>query len=108
MQDCILYNCDARIEMSVEDAMYEPQGNGIEVGMLRFLLDNEIPVNQLLVEKSRVSTLETCIPFNPVKKRQLVVIKPSNNSSYVRLVLKGAPEYVIIRLIINYILYKLN
>jgi P-type E1-E2 ATPase len=34
--DCIVQNCDSRIEMS-SDARYEPQGNGTEVGMLRFL-----------------------------------------------------------------------
>lgn len=36
IKDCIILNCDSRIEMS-EDARYKPEGNGTEVGMLRFL-----------------------------------------------------------------------
>lgn len=36
IRDCIIYNCDSRIEMSY-DAKYIPVGNGIEVGMLKFL-----------------------------------------------------------------------
>ena len=34
--DCIVKNCDARVEMS-EEGFYEPTGNGTEVAMLRFL-----------------------------------------------------------------------
>lgn len=36
IKDCIILNCDSRIEMS-EDAKYEAEGNGTEVAMLRFL-----------------------------------------------------------------------
>jgi len=36
VEDCIILNCDSRVEMSVE-ARYTPEGNGTEVGMLRFL-----------------------------------------------------------------------
>lgn len=36
VQDCIILNCDSRVEMSL-DAKYTPEGNGTEVGMLRFL-----------------------------------------------------------------------
>jgi len=49
--DCIVYNCDARVEMGVEEARYEPQGNGIEAGMLRFLQDNDIAVHELMVRR---------------------------------------------------------
>mmetsp|Transcript_9193 Transcript_9193/g.6951 ORF Transcript_9193/g.6951 Transcript_9193/m.6951 type:complete len:156 (-) Transcript_9193:960-1427(-) len=35
------------------------------------------------------------IPFDPVRKRALVVIRPHKESKYVRVVLKGAPEFVI-------------
>ena len=47
IKDCIIMNCDARIEMS-EDANYEPQGNGTEVGMLKFLMQNGYPVQDML------------------------------------------------------------
>ena len=38
--------------------------------------------------------METSIPFGPVNKRQVVAIKPSHTAEYVRIVIKGAPEYV--------------
>lgn len=47
VKNCIIFNCDARIEMS-DDAKYTPEGNGTEVGMLRFLQDNDIEVQELL------------------------------------------------------------
>jgi magnesium-transporting ATPase (P-type) len=36
LKDSILYNCDARVEMS-DEATYEPEGNPTECGMLYFL-----------------------------------------------------------------------
>lgn len=36
IKESILFNCNARIEMT-ESCMYEPQGSGTEVGLLRFL-----------------------------------------------------------------------
>ena len=36
IQESILYNCDARIEMD-DQAYYVPVGNGTEVGLLKFL-----------------------------------------------------------------------
>lgn len=36
LKDCIIMNCDARVEMSL-DGFYKPEGNGTEVAMLKFL-----------------------------------------------------------------------
>jgi magnesium-transporting ATPase (P-type) len=91
--DCIVYNCDARIEMSIE-GFYEPEGNGIEAGMLRFIQDNDIEAHELLVKKNRECIIETVIPFDPTRKRQVVIIRPGKDSKYVRVVIKGAPEFV--------------
>jgi len=44
VRDCIIYNSGSRIEMS-DDALYEPYGNGTEIGLLRFLTDNEISIH---------------------------------------------------------------
>ena len=41
--DCIVKNCDARVEMS-EEGNFEPVGNGTECAMLHFLQENEISV----------------------------------------------------------------
>jgi magnesium-transporting ATPase (P-type) len=41
--DCIIKNCDARVEMSA-DGFYEPVGNGTETAMLSFLQYNGVIV----------------------------------------------------------------
>jgi P-type E1-E2 ATPase len=43
VQESILYNCDARVEM--EHLTYEATGNATECAFLRFLQDAEIPVH---------------------------------------------------------------
>lgn len=76
------------------DARYIPDGNGTEVAMLRFLQDNELPIQDLMIYKQRNSEFECQIPFNSERKRQTTVIRPYKGCSYVRIVMKGAPEYV--------------
>lgn len=78
-----------------ENAKYIPVGNGMEVAMLRFLQHNKIEVQDLLSRRQRKSELQTKIPFGPERKRQLVAYKPTEKSEYVRVVIKGAPEYVV-------------
>lgn len=92
--DIIILNNDARIEMS-EDAKYIPNGNGTEVAMLKFLQENNVPIQDLMTNRQRVSEFECTIPFNPIRKRQATVYRPYNGCSYVRIVLKGAPEKVL-------------
>jgi len=91
--NCIVLNNDARVEMSI-DARYVPDGNGTEVAMLRFLQENEVPVHDLVIEKQRKSEFECQIPFNSERKRQTTVTRPYKGCDYVRIVMKGAPEYV--------------
>ena len=86
-------NNDARVEMS-EDAKYVPEGNGTEVAMLRFLQENELPIQDLMAEMTRKAEFECKIPFNSNRKRQTTVIRPHAGCNYVRIVVKGAPEYV--------------
>jgi magnesium-transporting ATPase (P-type) len=94
IKDCIILNCDARVEMS-EDARYEPTGNGTEAGLLKFLQLNEFAIQDLLTQRQRLGLVETGIPFGPIRKRQLVAIRPSPTTDYVRVVVKGAPEYIL-------------
>jgi Ca2+-transporting ATPase len=46
IKECILYNCEARIEMDA--TTYIPVGNGTEVGLLKFLQNADIPVHLLI------------------------------------------------------------
>jgi magnesium-transporting ATPase (P-type) len=94
IQDCIILNSDARVEMS-DDGRYVPVGNSIEVGMLKFLQQSNIEVQDLLVQKSRNSILETHLPFSPERKRQLVAYRPDASADYIRIIIKGAPEYIL-------------
>jgi Ca2+-transporting ATPase len=91
--DCIVYNCDSRVEMS-DDAMYEACGNGTEVGMLRFLQQNDYEIQNLLTRKARECIVETNIPFGPIRKRQVVAIRQSKDHNIVKVIIKGAPEYI--------------
>lgn len=43
IKKCLYINSDCRIEMS-DDALYVPEGNGTEIGLLKFLTDNEIAI----------------------------------------------------------------
>lgn len=94
IKDCVILNNDARIEMS-DDGRYIPVGNGIEVGMLKFLQNSNVEVQDLLVKRQRESILETHLPFSPERKRQLVAIRPHADAENIRIVIKGAPEYII-------------
>lgn len=78
-----------------DDAKYVPNGNGTEVAMLKFLQENDIAIQDLMTNRERVSEFECCIPFNPSRKRQATVYRPFNGCKYVRIVVKGAPEYVL-------------
>ena len=93
LTDCVMMNCDARVEMS-EDAKYVPSGNGTEVGILRFMQDNDVEIEELLTKRQRESEWECQIPFGPLRKRMTTVIRPFKGCDHVRVVCKGAPEYV--------------
>lgn len=48
-----------------------------------------------MIKKIRDGEHECSIPFGPVRKRQVEVIRPYKGCDYVRVVVKGAPEYVL-------------
>jgi magnesium-transporting ATPase (P-type) len=63
--------------------------------MLKFLQRNEFAIQDLLATRERAGRLETVIPFGPERKRSLVAVRQTANSNYIRVVVKGAPEYVL-------------
>jgi len=91
IQESILYNVEARIEM--EQTTYSPVGNCTEVAFLKFLQDAEIPVH-LLIQKKLGNIRATC-PFSSVTKRSITVVRNPDNHNVVTFYLKGAPEEVI-------------
>ena len=88
IQDSILVNCEARIEMN-DKAFYEPVGNGTEVALLKFLQDAEVPVHELI--KKKIGFVEYNVPFSSIFKRSIVAIRYPD-LDIVRVFVKGAPE----------------
>ena len=93
-QNCLLLNTEARMEMGDDDVKYTPQGSPVEVGLLRFLIEQEVPVQDALVDRERNYKLKTMIPFSSDRKRMTVAYELPGNKK-VRVVVKGAPEFVV-------------
>jgi len=91
IQESILYNCEARIEM--DTTTYVPVGNGTEVGLLRFLQDADIPVH-LLIQK-KLGQIRMISPFSSEKKRSIVALNSPDRQGRVCVYMKGAPEMII-------------
>lgn len=92
IQESILYNCEARIEMD-DKAFYVPVGNGTETGFIKFLQDAEIPVHDEIHKK--LGKIETVVPFSTIRKRSLTALRHPDHDDFVRVFMKGAPEIVV-------------
>lgn len=92
LQESILYNCDARIEMN-DEAYYVPVGNGTEVGLIKFLQDAEIPVHDLI--KKKLGRIEAVIPFSTIRKRSIAAVRHPDVEDLIRVYIKGAPEIIV-------------
>lgn len=92
IQESILYNCEARIEMD-DKAYYVPVGNGTETGFIKFLQDAEIPVHDDILKK--LGKIETVVPFSTIRKRSLTALRHPDHDDFVRVFMKGAPEIVV-------------
>lgn len=97
VKSCIIMNTDVRIEHDDDQFMYEPKGQPLEVGMVQFLLENEYNVPDELITRELYARKVAQIPFDQNLKRMTVVRQIPNNAyeDQVRIVVKGAPEYVI-------------
>jgi magnesium-transporting ATPase (P-type) len=78
----------------MNDSQYQPNGNAVDVALLEMLIDQEQPVQTLLVERERSYSLQASIPFSSTRKRRTVAYKLPNENT-VRVVVKGAPEYIV-------------
>jgi len=91
IKECVLYNCDARIEMDA--TQYVPVGNGTEVGLLKFLQNADIPVHLLIQRK--LGRIRMISPFSSETKRSIVALDCPDRPGRVCVYLKGAPEIII-------------
>ena len=101
---CVLLNTEARMEMAdSNDAdpfappQYFPSGSPVEVGLFRWLIRQEktVPIQSILVERERAHELKTMIPFSTERKRMTVAYGLPGEDQMVRVVVKGAPEYLV-------------
>jgi len=113
LQNCLILNSDARMQMIHNK--YEPAGSPVEVGLMKMLIEHDLPVQERLIDRERFFELKTMIPFSSERKRMTVAYGlPADwnstsrsaedmlraqqnqfNTEFVRVVVKGAPENVI-------------
>ena len=91
--DCIIMNCDAHMQM--KGIEYQPIGSPVEVGLLKLLLNNNVNVQDKLIERENQQELMLWIPFSSDRKRMTVAYTLKEDPETVRLVTKGAPEYIV-------------
>jgi len=56
-----------------DKALYEPVGNGTEVGFIRFLQDAEIPVHDMI--RKKLGKIEAVVPFSTIRKRSITAVR---------------------------------
>lgn len=91
----IILNNTARIEMNDDTQMYEPQGSSVEAGMLKFLINQEVPVVEMMRQRDKNAIRHTFIPFSPQRKIMTVAYQTHGPNSPVEVIVKGAPEVII-------------
>lgn len=71
--ECILNNTDVRIETNDKEFKYEPRGQALEVGLIKFLIDNQIDVPDRLIERNKHHKKLALFPFDQDLKRMTTV-----------------------------------
>jgi len=62
--ECILCNNDVRIEENDSSMMYEPQGQEIEVALVKFLVDNQKDIHSEFINRNRNAVKICQMPFD--------------------------------------------
>ena len=52
VKECLVSNTDVRIETDDDNCKYEPHGQPLEVGLIKFLLDNNEDVQNLFIHRN--------------------------------------------------------
>ena len=55
IRESIIANSDVRIEVDDDLCIYEPKGQAIEVGLIKFLMDNEEDIQNKLIARNQFS-----------------------------------------------------
>jgi len=112
--ESIIANTDVRIEIAEQkiefsddedelgnkrepehEYLYEPRGQELEVGLIKFLFDVKEDVPARFIERNRTAPKLTQLPFDQILKRKTVARQVVGNPELVRVYTKGAPEYIV-------------
>lgn len=88
----VLFNCSARIEKN-EEGKDITKGNSTEQGIIKFLMDMNMPAYDLI--KKKEDNILAFIPFNSLRKKASTVVRHPDDPNLVRVFCKGAPEIVL-------------
>lgn len=91
----IVANTDVRFEANDKTLEYEPLGQALEVAMVKFLIDNEIPAHDMLVRRNLNTRKVMNLPFTSKDKMMIVIRAIDWESNSIRVFVKGAPEYIV-------------
>lgn len=96
LADLVSLNTEASLEMDDCTHLYVPRGSALEVALINFLIDNQVPVQDLFVTRQRSYKLLATVPFSSSRRRMIVAYQvPTQEGPVVRVVVKGAPEDII-------------
>jgi magnesium-transporting ATPase (P-type) len=78
--------------MNDKEFKYEPKGQAVEVGLVKFLIDNEIDVPNRFIERNKFHRKLALLPFDQDLKRMTTIRQVGE-----RIVVysKGAPEFLV-------------
>ena len=90
--EALINNNDVRFETNDQEFKYEPKGQSIEVGLVKFLIDNEIDVANKLHERNKSHHKLASLPFDQELKRMTTIRQIGTR---IVVYTKGAPEVII-------------
>jgi magnesium-transporting ATPase (P-type) len=101
IQQSIVFNATCHIEMT-DDSLYQPEGNGTDVSLFKWLQGADIPVHDIIQQKYQRfgdanSTKRLCAewPFDTKRKYATTVMMLGENATSQRVFVKGSPDKIL-------------
>lgn len=95
ISEVIAANTDVRFEVNEDELIYQPKGQEVEVALIKFLVNNNIPVYDMLKVRNQFARKIMNFPFSSYDPMMVVVREVAGSDDMVRVYVKGAPEEVI-------------
>lgn len=96
IKESVISNTDVRIEITDGKVpQFQPSGQPLEIGLVKFLLDNGEDINQSFINRNKFAPKILQLPFDQDLKRKVVIRQVAGDPGLVRIYVKGAPEEVL-------------